>query len=174
MQHTAYLNRIFMKLAVSSQLHPYQLRNASPLFRFTGLLALLLPLTAAAQTPAVAPADTTHKYQNHADNSPAAKKTFFHSEGFRPTIIPALLIGYGANTINGNSLYSSYDLHNDVRHVFGGYRKLIDDFLQWSPYLEIPAGLPTCSGPMAPITCRFRRGTQRRPFWRPSAHRVSR
>ena len=109
--------------------------------RHSILLALLLPLSAAAQVAPPAPADTTHKYQNPAGIRSAIRKPFFQSKGFRATIVPALLIGYGATTINGNGLYSSYDVHTDVRHVFGGYRNHLDDFLQWAPYLEIPAVL---------------------------------
>jgi membrane-associated phospholipid phosphatase len=109
------------------------------LTRNTLLAALLLPLTAASQQ--TTRADTTHKYENPNGISAPTKKPFFKSKGFRATIVPALLIGYGASTINGNGLYSSYDLHNDVRHVFGDYRNHVDDFLQWAPYLEIPAVL---------------------------------
>ncbi len=109
--------------------------------RYSALMALLLPFSAGAQILTPAPADTTHKHQNPTGGSSAVKKPFFKSKGFRAGIVPALLIGYGASTINGNGLYSSYDAHNDVRHVFGGYRNHIDDFLQWAPYLEIPAVL---------------------------------
>jgi membrane-associated phospholipid phosphatase len=109
--------------------------------RYSALIALLLPFSAGAQISTPAPADTTHKYQNPAGVSSAVKKPFFKSKAFRASIVPALLIGYGASTINGNGLYSSYDVHNDVRHVFGGYRNHVDDFLQWAPYLEIPAVL---------------------------------
>ncbi|GAA4024034.1 hypothetical protein GCM10022409_04920 [Hymenobacter glaciei] len=111
------------------------------LTRYSALVALLLPITAAAQLPTTAPTDTTHKYQSSAGAAAATKKTFFNSKGFRAAIVPALLIGYGASTINGNGLYSSYDVRNDVRYVFGDYRSHIDDFLQWAPYLEIPAVL---------------------------------
>ena len=109
--------------------------------RCTALAALLLPLAARAQVLTPPPADTTHKYETPGNASATAKSPFFKSKGFRATIVPALLIGYGASTINGNGLYSSYDVRNDVRHVFGGYRNHIDDFLQWAPYLEIPAVL---------------------------------
>lgn len=111
------------------------------LTRYSAIVALLLPLSAGAQIISPAPTDTTHKYENPSRVSPATKKSFFNSKGFRATIVPALLIGYGASTINGNGLYSSYDVHNDIRHVFGNYRNHIDDFLQWAPYLEIPTVL---------------------------------
>jgi membrane-associated phospholipid phosphatase len=111
-------------------------------------LALLLPLASApqpvtAQVPLAtpAPADTTHKYQNPGGVSSPVKKSFFKSKGFRASIVPAVLIGYGVSTINGNGFYSSYDAKNDIRHVFGDYRNHIDDFLQWAPYLEIPVVL---------------------------------
>ena len=109
--------------------------------RYSALMALLLPFSAGAQISTPVPADTTHKYENPTGESSAVKKLFFRSKGFRACIVPAILIGYGASTINGNGLYSSYDVHNDVRHVFGSYRNHIDDFLQWAPYLEIPAVL---------------------------------
>ena len=111
------------------------------LTRYTALVALLLPLSVAAQIVAPAPPDTTHKYQNPTAAPLDTKKSFFKSKGFRATIVPALLIGYGATTINANGLYSSYDARTDVRHVFDKYRNHIDDFLQWAPYLEIPAVL---------------------------------
>ncbi len=111
------------------------------LTRCITLIALLLPLSAVAQIPAPPPTDTTHSYQSPMSVSAGTKNPFFKSKVFRATIVPALLIGYGASTINGNGLYSSYDVRNDIRNVFGGYRNHIDDYLQWAPYLEIPAVL---------------------------------
>ncbi|WP_201985404.1 phosphatase PAP2 family protein [Hymenobacter rubidus] len=107
-------------------------------------LAFLLPLAAAPQlAPAQipVPTDTTHKYQNPAGVPGPVKKSFFKSKGFRATIVPAVLIGYGASTIYGNGLYSSYDAKRDIRNAFGTYRNHIDDYLQWAPYLEIPVAL---------------------------------
>ncbi|GAB3583767.1 hypothetical protein GCM10027345_29870 [Hymenobacter daeguensis] len=111
-------------------------------FVTTALLAALAaaPQLAHAQIPA-APADTTHKYEDPGGQPAAVKKPFFKSKGFRASIVPALLIGYGASTINGNGFYSSYDAKRDIRRAFGDYRNHIDDFLQWSPYLEIPVVL---------------------------------
>ena len=106
--------------------------------RRSALVALLLPLSAAAQTPSTPLPDTTHKYQNPTGLPAHANQPFFKSKGFRASIVPAVLIGYGASTIYGHGLYSSYDVRNDVRHVFGNYHNHIDDFLQWAPYLEIP------------------------------------
>ncbi|WP_460553436.1 phosphatase PAP2 family protein [Hymenobacter daeguensis] len=133
----------FTLAAVSSQ--PYQ--SITPMMRSrsfvtTALLAALAaaPQLAHAQIPA-APADTTHKYEDPGGQPAAVKKPFFKSKGFRASIVPALLIGYGASTINGNGFYSSYDAKRDIRRAFGDYRNHIDDFLQWSPYLEIPVVL---------------------------------
>ncbi|UOQ96017.1 phosphatase PAP2 family protein [Hymenobacter sp. 5317J-9] len=113
----------------------------TPLFRKLLAVAFFLPLGALpehalAQTPQTAPADTTHKYENPGGVS-QGKKPFLKSKGFRAAIVPAVLIGYGASTINGHGFYSSYDAHNDIRRVFGSYRTHVDDYLQWAPYLEI-------------------------------------
>ncbi len=111
-------------------------------FRFPLLPALLLSLSAApqlaqAQTPLASPADTTHKYTNPGGRPSATRKPFFQSKGFRAVAVPAVLIGYGASTINGHGFYSSYDAKRDIRKAFGTYRNHIDDYLQWAPYLEV-------------------------------------
>jgi len=103
-------------------------------------MALLVPApTALAQTPGAAPpaADTTHKYQNPTGVSAPVKKPFFQSKGFRAAVVPAVLIGYGASTINGHGLYSSYQVKADIRRTFGTYRNHVDDYLQFAPYFEI-------------------------------------
>ena len=107
-------------------------------------LALLLSLTTApkqalAQTPlpTPAPSDTAHKYENPRGMASITKRPFLKSKGFRAVIVPAILIGYGASTINDNGFYSSYDAKKDIRSTFGSYRNHIDDFLQFAPYLEV-------------------------------------
>ena len=102
------------------------------------LLALGLNAPLAAQ---IAPADTTHKYENPAGRSIDQHKSFFKSKGFRASIVPAVLIGYGATTIYGHGLYSSYSAKADIQQAFGSYRNHIDDYLQWAPYLELPVVL---------------------------------
>ena len=107
-------------------------------------LTLLLPIVAVRPAVAqikLAPTDTAHKYQNPGGGANAVPKSFFKSKGFRATLVPALLIGYGASTINSNGFYSSYHAKRDTRSTFGTYRNHIDDYLQWAPYLEIPAVL---------------------------------
>jgi len=99
------------------------------------LFSLALAPTGLRAQVSPAPADTTHKYQT----TPEAhgKPPFFKSKGFRAVIVPAVLIGYGASTINRHGLYSSYDAKRDIRRTFGSYRNHIDDYLQFAPYAEI-------------------------------------
>ena len=110
--------------------------------RYLLSLVLLLSLTAAprqavAQVRLPTAADTTHKYENPGGVPAATKKPFFKSKGFRATIVPAILIGYGVSTINDHGFYSSYDAKKDVRNLFGNYRNHIDNYLQFAPYLEV-------------------------------------
>jgi membrane-associated phospholipid phosphatase len=91
-----------------------------------------------AQIP-VAPADTIHKYQTPPISLPSAKKPFFKSKGFKASIVPAVLIGYGISTINSHGIYSSYDARYDLQHAFPGFHTRVDDYLQFAPYLELGA-----------------------------------
>ena len=100
------------------------------------------PTLLSAQTPLATPpaaADTTlHKFENPNGQPAAGKKSFLKSKVFRASIVPAVLITYGATHINGHGFYSSYDAKRDIRRAFGSYRNHIDDYLQFAPYLEIP------------------------------------
>lgn len=106
-----------------------------------GMVASLIhrPALALAQTPLARPtaADTVpqHKYENPTGAPAAAKRSFFRSKGFRATVVPAVLIGYGASVINGHGWYSSYDAKRDIHRGFGTYRNHVDDYLQYAPYL---------------------------------------
>ena len=119
------------------------------LLRFALLLALVGPSPEArAQTPRpTAPmADTTRPGSEltagtASRGAGAVRRPLLKSKGFRAVIVPALLIGYGASTINGNGLYSSYAAKRDIQHAFGTYRTHLDDYLQFVPYLEIGAAL---------------------------------
>ena len=103
-----------------------------------GLLFFLGALPAARAQRVPPPADTLHKYQSPLAGPGAAKKSFFQSKGFRATVVPALLIGYGISTINGHGFYSSYDAKSDINHLFGAGRHThVDDFLQFAPYFEL-------------------------------------
>lgn len=102
------------------------------------LLSSLLRVHAQ-QVPPPAPADTLHKYERPVGGlATVEKKSFFQSKGFRATIVPAVLIGYGISTIHGHGFYSSYDAKSDINHLFGpGRHTHADDFLQFAPYLEL-------------------------------------
>ncbi|MBW3127151.1 phosphatase PAP2 family protein [Hymenobacter profundi] len=112
-----------------------------PLFKSVGLsLLLAAPFspTRAQQVPKPA-ADTLHKFERPATGVGAVvKKSFFQSKGFRASVVPAVLIGYGISTIHGHGFYSSYDAKSDINHLFGpGRHTHVDDFLQFAPYLEL-------------------------------------
>ena len=119
-----------------------------PTFRLLFLLLTggLAPTLLHAQTlpaPVSAPAaDTLKKFERPATGIAAtSKKPWYAGKLVRSSIVPLALIAYGATTINSNGLYSSYQAKHDIRHTFGPYRNRLDDFLQWAPYLEIPAVL---------------------------------
>ncbi|GAB3327709.1 hypothetical protein ACFQT0_28100 [Hymenobacter humi] len=68
------------------------------LFKSLGLsLLLAAPVTSAlAQQVPKPAADTLHKYERPATGPGAVeKKSFFQSKGFRASVVPAVLIGYG-------------------------------------------------------------------------------
>jgi membrane-associated phospholipid phosphatase len=121
-------------------LRPFRL--LLPLLLLGGPAPALLHAQTLPTAPSAAPADTLHKYERPATGPLAtAKKPLYKGKLVRASIVPAVLIAYGASTINGHGFYSSYDAKNDVRYTFGTYRNHLDDFLQWAPYLEIPAVL---------------------------------
>ena len=103
------------------------------------LFTLSLGAAQAQQLPAPpAATDTLHKYERPATGVGAVeKKSFFQSKGFRATVVPAVLIGYGISTIHGHGFYSSYQARDDIRQTFGDYRNHLDNYLQFAPYLEL-------------------------------------
>ncbi|KAA9339161.1 phosphatase PAP2 family protein [Hymenobacter busanensis] len=117
--------------------------------RFLSSLLFVLWLTPTAlhaQTTPPAPAapDTTRKYANP-DGVPAAvKKPWYKGKLVRATIVPAVLIGYGASTINGNGIYSSYDARRDIQRQFPNFHTKVDDYLIFAPYAEL--GLVALAG----------------------------
>ncbi|WP_199747484.1 hypothetical protein, partial [Corallococcus sp. AB049A] len=96
------------------------------------------PLALYAQT---APADTLHKYESSSGAVNPNKKPFYKTKLFKATAVPAVLIGYGISTINGNGFYSSYDAQHDLQKAFPGFHTRVDDFLQFAPYLELGAAV---------------------------------
>ena len=108
------------------------------------LLLLLLagpvaPVLHAQQTPIAA--DTTKKYENPGAVSAPHGKPWYQGKLVKATIVPAVLIGYGISTINGNGFYSSYQAKSDLRQAFPNFRTRVDDFLIFAPYLELGGAL---------------------------------
>jgi membrane-associated phospholipid phosphatase len=100
------------------------------------------PLALQAQTPAASsPADTLHKYEKLVAAPGFDKRPFYKTKLFKATAVPAVLIGYGISTINGNGFYSSYDAQYDLQKAFPGFKTKADDFLQFVPYLELGGAL---------------------------------
>ncbi|RZK59157.1 MAG: phosphatase PAP2 family protein [Hymenobacter sp.] len=90
-------------------------------------------------SPAAAPADTTgHKYQTPPG---APRQPWYNSKLVRATAVPAVLIGYGISVVDDHGFYSSYDVKRDLHRAFPNFNNHLDDYLQWSPYLELGAVL---------------------------------
>lgn len=95
----------------------------------------------AAQTPTAPPLaapDTLHKFQDPTSVA-APRQPWYQSKLFKATIVPAILIGYGASTINDRGWYSSYDAQRDIQRNFPNFHTRVDDFLIIAPYFELGA-----------------------------------
>ena len=90
-------------------------------------------------TPPTAAPDTLHKFENPVAVSTPTPKPWHKGKLFKASIVPAVLIGYGISTINGNGFYSSYDARNDIRRQFPNFHTRVDDALIFAPYLELGA-----------------------------------
>ncbi|MCC2545358.1 phosphatase PAP2 family protein [Hymenobacter sp. BT175] len=113
-------------------------------------LALALTLGAASFSsapaqvaPTPASADTTHKFENPA-GSLALPKPWYKGKLVKATIVPAVLIGYGAYTASGRGFYTNQEAHRDIRRLFPTYRTRLDDILIFAPYAEL--GIVTLAG----------------------------
>ncbi|MGI4867243.1 MAG: phosphatase PAP2 family protein, partial [Janthinobacterium lividum] len=96
-----------------------------------------VPLNPAA--PTTAPADTSdHKYQTPPGTP---RQPWYNSKLVRATVVPAVLIGYGISVVDDHGFYSSYDVKRDLHRAFPNFNNHLDDYLQWSPYLELGAVL---------------------------------
>jgi membrane-associated phospholipid phosphatase len=82
------------------------------------------------------PADTLKKFEDPATGTPI-KRPFLKSKGFRATVVPAILIGYGLSTIKDNGLYSSYDLQQDLQRKYPNFHTTVDDYLVFAPFVEL-------------------------------------
>ena len=109
---------------------------------FPGFLAALL-LWAATLSPAqaqvTAPADTTHKYENPAGVSPVRTTPWYKGKLVKASIVPAILIGYGAYTFNGGGFYTNQQANRDIHRLFPTYRTKADNILIVVPYFELAA-----------------------------------
>ncbi|SHI32262.1 PAP2 superfamily protein [Hymenobacter daecheongensis DSM 21074] len=100
------------------------------------LLLQLAPLSPAAAQVA-APTDTTHKYQTPA--GPVAPKPWYKGKLVRASVVPALLIGYGAYTFDGGGFYTNQNANRDIHRLFPTYRTKLDNLLIFAPYFELGA-----------------------------------
>ena len=82
--------------------------------------------------------DTLEKYQDPPVEM-QAKPPFYKSKLFKATIVPAVLIGYGASTVKDNGIYSSYDARDDLRDLTNNFQfdTWLDDAFLIAPYVEL-------------------------------------
>ncbi|GAA3949652.1 phosphatase PAP2 family protein [Hymenobacter algoricola] len=107
----------------------------------TTLAALLLWAAPLSRVSAqvTAPADTLHKYENTGGVSAATPKPWYRGKLVKASIVPALLIGYGAYTFDGGGFYTNQQANRDIHRLFPTYRTKADDVLIFVPYLELAA-----------------------------------
>jgi len=67
------------------------------------------------------------------------KQPWYKGKVVRASIVPALLIGYGAYTSNGGGFYTNQEANRDIRKLFPTYRTKLDNVLIFVPYLELGA-----------------------------------
>ncbi|PSR54554.1 hypothetical protein AHMF7605_14065 [Adhaeribacter arboris] len=79
--------------------------------------------------------DTLKKYQD--STLAPTKVSFFKSKGFRASIVPAVLIGYGVSTMKDHGIYSSYDAKRDLQRHFPNFKTKVDDYLIFAPFVEL-------------------------------------
>ncbi|TGE14227.1 phosphatase PAP2 family protein [Hymenobacter elongatus] len=107
----------------------------------------VLALWAASCAPVLAqvvPADTTHKFENPGGVSAAGTRPWYKGKLVKATIVPAVLITYGALHANNNGFYTNEQARRDIYKLFPTYRTRLDDILIFAPYLEL--GLVTLAG----------------------------
>ena len=113
--------------------------KASALKSFVLAFSLLAPAAQAQVLPPAPPADSTlHKYQTPPGAEP---RPWYRGQLVRASVVPAVLIGYGISVVDGHGFYSSYDAQRAIQRHFPGFSNHLDDYLQWSPYLELGAVL---------------------------------
>ncbi|WP_055562738.1 phosphatase PAP2 family protein [Hymenobacter sp. AT01-02] len=95
--------------------------------------------TSSAQVLPTVPADTTHKFENPSGVPTVVKQPWYKGKLVKATVVPAVLIGYGAYTFNGGGFYTNQEANRDIHKVFPTFRTRADDFLILAPYLELGA-----------------------------------
>ncbi|UOQ74140.1 phosphatase PAP2 family protein [Hymenobacter cellulosilyticus] len=94
--------------------------------------------------PVSAPADTTHKFENPAGVPPVVTKPWYKGKLVKATIVPAVLITYGALHANNNGFYTNEQANRDIHKLFPTYRTKLDNLLIFAPYAEL--GLVALAG----------------------------
>ncbi|MET4108524.1 MULTISPECIES: phosphatase PAP2 family protein [Hymenobacter] len=123
------------------------MRIASSCRAVFAAIVLSLSMPAYAQIPQNPPtpaADSLHKFEVPAAAAPPASKPWYKGKLVKASIVPALLIGYGAYTFNGGGFYTNQQANRDIHKLFPTYRTRLDDILIFAPYAEL--GLVALSG----------------------------
>lgn len=106
------------------------------------LLGIAVPLQAqVVPTPAPVAGDSLHKFEKPVAETTPAPKPWYKGKLVKASIVPAVLIGYGAYTFNGGGFYTNQQANRDIHRVFPTFRTRADDFLILAPYLELGAVL---------------------------------
>ncbi|GAB3308630.1 phosphatase PAP2 family protein [Hymenobacter tenuis] len=99
------------------------------------------PISAQVVPPQTILPDTTHKFENPNAVAAISKKPWYAGKLVKATLVPAMLIGYGAYTFNGGGFYTNQQANRDIHRVFPTFRTRADDLLIFAPYLELGAVL---------------------------------
>ncbi len=75
----------------------------------------------------------------NADSGKSVPNIGFKTKLLPSMIVPVILIGYGISTIGNHGLYSSRQARVDVLRWTAGKGSRIDDYLQFSPFVEFAA-----------------------------------
>jgi membrane-associated phospholipid phosphatase len=106
--------------------------------------ASFAPVLAQVAPPATTPADTTHKFENPTGVSSVVTQPWYKGKLVKASIVPAILIGYGALHVNNHGFYTNEQANRDIHKLFPTYRTRLDDILIFAPYAEL--GLVALAG----------------------------
>lgn len=112
--------------------------RANLLTRFAALFFFVGSLLPAHAQVNPTPSDTTKKYQNPGGVSSAVKAPWYQSKVFRAVAIPAVLMGYGAITAQGDAGINRRE-REFVQKQFRPVNTMIDNTVIFLPYLELGA-----------------------------------